>query len=95
MNGSESAPSAGGLLSKERTIAGPGYNRWLLPPAALAIHLCIGSVYAWSAFNEPLSKVLGVAASAANDWTLKQTSLVYSVAIVCLGLSAAFAGGGG
>jgi len=57
-NGSETAPSSGGLLSKERTIAGPGYNRWLLPPAALAIHLCIGMAYGFSVFWLPLSKLL-------------------------------------
>ena len=58
MNGSEAAPSSGGWLSKERTIAGPGYNRWLLPPAALAIHLCIGMAYGFSVFWLPLSKLL-------------------------------------
>src|SRR6266498_1412987 len=58
MNGSEQAPASGGLLSKERTIAGPGYNRWLLPPAALAIHLCIGRAYGFSVFWLPLSKLL-------------------------------------
>ena len=58
MNGSEHAPASGGLLSKERTIAGPGYNRWLLPPAALAIHLCIGMAYGFSVFWLPLSKLL-------------------------------------
>ncbi len=52
-----------GLLSKERTIAGPGFNRWLVPPAALAIHLCIGMAYGFSVFWLPLSKSLpGVAA---------------------------------
>ena len=58
MNGSEPASSSGGWLSKERTIAGPGYNRWLLPPAALAIHLCIGMAYGFSVFWLPLSKLL-------------------------------------
>jgi MFS family permease len=58
MNGSDAGASSGGLLSKERTIAGPGYNRWLLPPAALAIHLCIGMAYGFSVFWLPLSKLL-------------------------------------
>ena len=58
MNGSAAAPSSGGWLSKERTIAGPGFNRWLLPPAALAIHLCIGMAYGFSVFWLPLSKLL-------------------------------------
>jgi MFS family permease len=80
------------LLSKERIIAPPSYNRWLVPPASIAIHLCIGSVYAWSNFNAPLTKVQGVLASAPNDWTLGQVVWIFTVAIVCLGLSAAFAG---
>ena len=42
-----------GILSRERIIAGPGFNRWLVPPAALAIHLCIGQAYAFSVFNLP------------------------------------------
>jgi MFS family permease len=58
MNGSDAAPSSGAWLSKERTIAGAGYNRWLLPPAALAIHLCIGMAYGFSVFWLPLSKLL-------------------------------------
>ena len=58
----------------------------------MAIHLCIGSVYAWSIFNPALIKVHGVAASAAGDWTEKQALLTYTLAIVFLGLSAAFAG---
>ncbi len=81
MNGSESAPS-GGLLSKERTIAGPGYNRWLLPPAALAIHLCIGMAYGFSVFWLPLSKLLPGAplcskdpSAAANFWMQLVNSL--------------------
>src|SRR5450755_807046 len=52
-----------GLLSKERTIAGAGYNRWLVPPAALAIHLCIGMAYGFSVFWLPLSKSLSGAAA--------------------------------
>ncbi|RYX88654.1 MAG: MFS transporter [Comamonadaceae bacterium] len=47
-----------GLLDKERIIAGPGFNRWLVPPAALAIHLCIGMAYGFSVFWLPLSKAL-------------------------------------
>jgi MFS family permease len=51
-----------GLLDKERIIASPGYNRWLVPPAALAIHLCIGMAYGFSVFWLPLGRALGVAA---------------------------------
>ena len=81
-----------GLLSKERIIAPPGFNRWRVPPASVLIHLCIGSVYAWSIYNLPLQKVFGVVTSAANDWTLGQTNATFTWAIVFLGLSAAFGG---
>ncbi len=49
-----------GWLAKERTIAGPGFNRWLVPPAALAIHLCIGMAYGFSVFWLPLSRAIGI-----------------------------------
>jgi MFS family permease len=81
-----------GFFSKERITAPPAFNRWRVPPASIAIHLCIGSVYAWSIFNPALVKVRGVVASAADDWTLTQVVWVFTVAIVFLGLSAAFAG---
>ena len=55
-----SSASAPGFLSKERIIAKPGFNRWLVPPAALAIHLCIGMAYGFSVFWLPLSKALGI-----------------------------------
>ena len=45
------------FLSKDRTIAPPGYSRWLIPPAALCVHLCIGEAYAFSVFNLPMSKL--------------------------------------
>lgn len=81
-----------GLLSKERIVAEPGFNRWLIAPAALGIHLCIGSVYAWSLFNPALVKRIGVVTSAADDWSLKSVVWIFTVAIVFLGLSAAIAG---
>ena len=81
-----------GLLSKERIIAKPGFNRWLVPPASIAIHLCIGSVYAWSIFNPALIRVFGVVTPAADDWSLSDVVWIFTVAIVCLGLAAAFAG---
>lgn len=80
------------FLLKESIVAEPSFNRWLVPPASIAIHLCIGSVYAWSVFTTPLSKELGVVASAAGDWNLKAVTWIFSIAIVCLGLSAAIAG---
>ncbi len=81
-----------GRLSKEHIVAEPGFNRWKVPPASIAIHLCIGSVYAWSIFNPALVRMHGVAASAADDWTLSQVVWIFTVAIVSLGLSAAVAG---
>ncbi len=82
------------LFSKERIIAKPGFNRWWVPPASIAIHLCIGSVYAWSIYNPALIKVYGVVTSAADDWSLEGTGVVriFTVSIVFLGLAAAFAG---
>ena len=79
-------------LKKEHIVAKPGFNRWLVPPASVAIHLCIGSVYSWSAFNDALERVVGVAAPSAADWSLGSTQFTYTLAIVCLGLSAAIAG---
>jgi MFS family permease len=80
------------LLTKDRIIAEPGFNRWKVPPASIAIHLCIGSVYAWSIFNLPLTRAYGVVAPASDDWSLQDVTWIFSVAIVALGLSAAFAG---
>ena len=79
-------------LHKKNIVAKPGFNRWLVPPASIAIHLCIGSVYAWSMFNPALVKILGVVTSSGDDWSLGQVVWIFSVAIVCLGLSAAYAG---
>ena len=99
---------AGGFLSKERTIAGPGYNRWLVPPAALAIHLCIGMAYGFSVFWLPLSKAIGVKESLACskdtslltelftttcDWRISSLGWMYTLFFVLLGSSAALWGG--
>lgn len=81
-----------GFFSKEAIVAAPGFNRWRVPPASVGIHLCIGSVYAWSSFNAPLTRVLGVVAPAADDWSLSSVVAIFTVAIVCLGLTAAVAG---
>ena len=81
-----------GLLSKERITAPADYNRWRVPVASVAIHLCIGSVYAWSIYNPPLTRIQGVVTSAADDWSLSAVVWVFTVAIVSLGLAAAFAG---
>jgi MFS family permease len=80
------------FLDRQSTIAPPGYNRFLVPPAALAVHLSIGQAYAFSTFNLPLSRLIGLTKSAPDDWTLLQLGWVFSIAILSLGLSAAVFG---
>jgi len=80
------------LLSKERIIARPGFNRWWVPPVSIAIHLCIGSVYAWSIYNPALIRVFGVVTPAGDDWALSVVVRVFTVSILFLGLAAALAG---
>ncbi|HYV95908.1 MAG TPA: OFA family MFS transporter [Gemmatimonadaceae bacterium] len=77
-----------GFLDRERCIAPPGYDRWRVPPAALAIHLSIGQAYAFSVFNLPLSHAIGITTEAPGDWKLSTIGWVFSTAIVFLGLSA-------
>ncbi|HEY6753071.1 MAG TPA: OFA family MFS transporter [Rubrobacteraceae bacterium] len=71
-------------MSRERIIAGPGFNRWLIPPAALMVHLSIGEVYAFSVFKNPLVERFGVG--------LTPIAIIFSISIVMLGLSAAVFG---
>ncbi|HMD29478.1 MAG TPA: OFA family MFS transporter [Steroidobacteraceae bacterium] len=80
------------FFDRESTIAGPGFNRFLVPPAALAVHLCIGQAYAFSTFNLPLTKMIGLTQSAPGDWNLKELGWIFSIAIVFLGSSAAVFG---
>ena len=80
------------FLSRERTVAKPGFNRWMVPPAALCIHLCIGQAYAFSVFNLPMTKLIGISKSTPDDWKLTQLGWIFSIAIVFLGLSAAVFG---
>jgi MFS family permease len=80
------------FFDRERTVAGPGFSRWLVPPAALAVHLSIGQVYAFSVFKLPLTKILGITNSAPGDWTQPQLAWIFSLAICFLGLSAAVFG---
>lgn len=81
-----------GFFDREHSVAGPGFTRWLVPPAALAVHLSIGQVYAFSVFKLPLTKVIGINASAPNDWTQPQLAWIFSIAILFLGASAAVFG---
>jgi MFS family permease len=83
---------AANFLDRSRSIAGPGYSRWLVPPAALCIHLCIGQAYAFSVFTKPMSQALGITAPAPGDWSVPALGWIFSIAIVFLGLSAAFFG---
>lgn len=73
-----------GFLERERTVAPPGWSRWLIPPAALSIHLAIGQVYAWSVFKFPLEESLGISGTA--------SSLPFVLGILVLGVSAAVFG---
>ena len=69
------------FLARERIIAKPGFNRWLIPPAALAVHLCIGQAYATSVYKAALVKHF--------DTSLTAIGIIFSIAIVMLGLSVA------
>jgi MFS family permease len=80
------------LLDRQSTVAPPGFNRFLVPPAALAVHLSIGQAYAFSTFNVPLTRLIGHTHSAPGDWDLKQVGWIFSIAIVFLGSSAAVFG---
>jgi MFS family permease len=80
------------FFDRNSQIAGPGFSRWLVPPAALAIHLCIGQAYAFSVFKLPMTKLVGITQSAPDDWKQSQLGWIFSIAIVFLGLSAAVFG---
>lgn len=80
------------LLHRSRSIAPHDYNRWLVPPAALAVHLSIGQIYAYSVFNAPLTHLIGITQSAPNDWKLTTVGWIFSIALAVLGASAALFG---
>ena len=98
---------SGSILDRERIIAKPGFNRWLVPPAALAIHLCIGMAYGFSVFWLPLSKAIpGAVDPACADlnlvsalfttscnWRVADLGWIYTLFFVLLGCSAAIWGG--
>ncbi len=99
--------AAPGFFARERTIAGPKFNRWLVPPAALAIHLCIGMAYGFSVFWLPMSKLLtgtdlatctnlgffAALTSTGCNWTVPQVTHIFETFIAMLGISAALWGG--
>ncbi len=108
MSSTTEASASPGFLSKERIIAGDGFNRWLVPPAALAIHLCIGMAYGFSVFWLPLSKALGIKEPikcgpdigffqelfiSTCDWKVSTLGWMYTLFFVLLGSSAALWGG--
>ncbi len=82
------------FLDRERTVAPPGFSRWLVPPAAIAVQMCIGEIYGFSVFNIPLTRAIGITKSIPDqDWTVPHVVLAtYSLGLVMLGLSAAFLG---
>src|SRR6202790_447581 len=96
-----------GILDREHTIAKAGFNRWLVPPAALCIHLCIGMAYGFSVFWLPLSRAIGLTAPKACpdmsmiqelftttcDWKVASLGCMYTLFFVLLGVSAAIWGG--
>jgi len=78
------------ILSKDRIVAKPGFNRWWMLPAALLINLSVGQAYAFSVFNLPLSRAIGITESVAGDWKLTTLGWIFTLAYVFLGLSAGF-----
>jgi MFS family permease len=81
------------FLDRERTVAPPGFNRWLIPPSAISVHICIGEIYGFSVFNQPLTRLVGITRSLrGQDWTIPEVGWIYSIALVMLGLSAAVLG---
>ena len=80
------------FLDRDRTVAGPGFSRWMVPPAALCVHLCIGQVYAFSVFNLPMTRLIGGTDSAPGNWTLEDLGWIFTLAIFFLGVSAAVFG---
>ena len=95
------------FLSRENIVAGPGFNRWLVPPAALAIHLSIGMAYGFSVFWLPMTRLIpdtNAAACSAQgfvaelfttscNWSVASVTPVFAIFIAVLGLSAAIWGG--
>lgn len=94
-----------GFFARERTIAGPNFNRWSVPPAALAIHLCIGMAYGFSVFWLPMSnEIANAPASCTNiglmqalttttcNWSVAQVTYIFGIFIAMLGVSAAIWG---
>ncbi len=92
-----------GILDRERIIATAGFNRWLVPPAALCIHLCIGMAYGFSVFWLPLSRTIPNAPACTDlavelfstgcNWRVASLGWMYTLFFVVLGVAAALWGG--
>src|SRR6201999_2072185 len=80
------------FLDRQHSVAGPAFDRFQVPTAAIAVHLCIGQAYAFSTFNIPLTKLIGITQSAPEDWKITQVTWIFYLAIVVLGSSAALFG---
>lgn len=78
---------SGSFFSKQRIVAPPSFNRWLVAPAVFAVHLSIGQVYAFSVFNDSLSMLLGLTHADADDWKHTEINWIFSTTIIVLGLS--------
>ena len=91
--GAENRMTHVGFLDRARSVAPPGYNRWLVPPAALAVHLSIGQAYAFSVFKIPLTQVVGIDRHVpGRDWEQPPLAWIFSLAMAFLGMSAAVFG---
>ena len=76
----------------ETTAAPMDYNRWKTVPFAVSTHLCLGACYAWSIFNEPLTRELGVVAASSQDWLLPQAVATFTGIIIAQGTAMALFG---
>src|ERR1700720_1048110 len=81
-----------GFLDREQSGGKPEFTRWLVPPAALALPLCIGAIYGFSLFTAPLTRLIGITKPAPGDWGIPQVGWLYSTGLIVLGLSAALFG---
>ncbi len=75
------------MATEQTAVAVPEFKRWLVPIGAVAVHICIGSVYAWSTFNRPIKTLFP------NDpWWFSPPYTTFTMALLLLGLSAALGG---
>jgi MFS family permease len=75
------------MAAAQTALAAPAFNRWLIPIGAVAVHICIGSVYAWSTFNRPIKAIFPN-----EPWWFSPPYTTFTMALMLLGLSAALGG---